>query len=131
MQKALFLAALAIPAAGSAQSSAVATTHGRGHGHSSVSMTVGMNQTTRINQFRLKPAKIVEDSRCPRYVSCVWRGRLVVAFDVAGAKPITLENGKPVSFGGGTLTLLGATPVSGRGEPVPAYRYRFQLEYER
>jgi hypothetical protein len=106
------------------------STAGRG-AHAVASTTVGMGQTARINGLRLKPVAIVEDSRCPRYVSCVWRGRLVIKLAVAGRPPLTLENGKPVAIGGGMLTLADATPISGRGEKVPPNRYRFQLRFER
>lgn len=131
MRSLIFALALILPAAVMAQSTSVAVSNGQGRHHSSISTTVAIGQTVRINRARLRPVAIVEDSRCPRFVTCVWRGRLVVRFSVAGRPPITLENEKPVAFAGGRLTLEGATPVSGRGEKVPPARYRFQLRYER
>lgn len=125
------LLALAVPASAAAQSVAVATTSGGPHSRSSVTVTAALGQTVRINRFRLKPVAVVEDSRCPSEVTCVWRGRIVVRLSVAGAQPITLENDKPVAFRGGTLTLTGASPVSRRGEKVDPASYRFRLTYAR
>ena len=102
-----------------------------GGGRSSVSLTVPFGQSVQLNRLHLRPVEIVEDSRCPRYVTCVWRGRITVKFTVRGGKPIVLENDKPMAFGGGNLTLLGASPLSNRGEKIPPQSYRFQLRYTR
>jgi hypothetical protein len=85
----------------------------------------------QVNRLELRPVEILEDSRCPRYVTCVWRGRITVKFAVRGAQPIVLENDKPMPFGGGTLTLVGASPLSNRGEKIPHQSFRFQLRYTR
>jgi len=120
--------AAALPAAAGAQQSVAIAT---GHGHSVVSTTAAMWQTVRLNRWTFTPVKVLEDSRCPRMVTCVWRGRLKVEFAVRGGPPVILEDNQPVSFGGGTLTLLGAQPLSQHGEIVPIRAYRFQIRYER
>ena len=120
--------AAALPAAASAhQSIAVAT----GRAHSVATLTAAMWQSVRLNRWTFTPVKVLEDSRCPRMVTCVWRGRLKVEFAVRGGPPVILEDNRPVRFGGGTLTLLGAQPLSQHGEIVPIRAYRFQLRYER
>jgi hypothetical protein len=125
---AALLVAFAVPAA--AQSVAVATHGGHGRGHSAATVTVAMGHPARFNRWSVRPVEVLEDSRCPRYVSCVWRGRLTVRLLVDGKQSLSLENGKPVPFGGGTLTLLDATPLSARGEKVPPTHYRFTLRFE-
>lgn len=120
------LCALVVPA--SAQQAAVATSGG---GRSSMSLTVPIGRTVRFNNAQLTPVEVLEDSRCPRFVTCVWRGRIKVKFTVRGGQPIVLENDKPFAFGKGTLTLVGASPVSSRGEKVPPRSYRFQVRYDR
>ena len=85
----------------------------------------------RINRQVYRPVAIVEDSRCPTRVTCVWRGRLVVDFETDGRKRIRLEDGKPLAVDGGRLTLVSATPRSQRGETIPPRSYRFQLRFER
>jgi len=53
-------------------------------------------------------ARVVEDSRCPREVTCVWAGRAVVELAVggpgSGPKPVRLEVGDaPEEAGAGIL----------------------------
>lgn len=130
MKTALIIAALAtaVPVAAVAQQS-VAIASGRGH--SVMSLTVPFGHSVRINRWTFTPIKLLEDSRCPRLVTCVWRGRLKVEFAVRGGAPVTLEDNKPVPYGGGTLTLTGGTPLSQRGEKIDPRAYRFQLRFER
>ena len=130
MKTALIIAALAaaVPAPATAQQS-VAIASGRGH--SVMSLTVPFGHSVRINRWIFTPIKVLEDSRCPRLVTCVWRGRLKVEFAVRGGPPVTLEDNKPVPYGGGTLILTGGTPLSQRGEKIDPRAYRFQLRFER
>lgn len=130
MRTMLLLAAIAAaaPAAAVAQQSlAIAT----GRGHSVMTVTAAIGQSVGLNRWTLTPVKVLEDSRCPRFVTCVWRGRLKVEFAVRGGPPVVLEDNKPVPFGGGSLTLLGGQPLSNRGEKIDLRAYRFQLRFER
>lgn len=121
---------LTASAPAAAQSVAVATTSG-GAGRSSITVTVPFGQAARINRESFRPVAIIEDSRCPTRVTCVWRGRLVVEFAHGRSHRIRLEDGKPLGISGGRLTLVGATPRSQRGETIPPQSYRFQLRFER
>ncbi len=123
------LLSLAPPLA--AQSVAVATSSGGAHSRSSVSVTAAFGRTVRINSLKLRPVAIVQDSRCPRDVQCVWAGQLIVDFERAGRKRLRLELGKPVAVTGGRLTLIGASPQPVAGLALPPHRYRFQLRFER
>lgn len=67
------------------------------------------------------PLKVIEDSRCPADVQCVWAGRLIVRTRVAGgawARTLDLELGKPQAVADGALTLVSAR--AGR------FGYRFE-----
>jgi hypothetical protein len=112
-----------------AQSAAVATTSGGPHSRSSVTVTVPFGKPARINRQVYRPVAVVEDSRCPTQVNCVWRGRLVVEFAV-GRQKLRLEDGKPLAVPGGRLILVSGTPHSLRGETFPPQQYRFQLRFE-
>ena len=114
-----------------AQSVAVATTSGGPHSRSSVSVTASFGRPVRINQMVLRPVAIVQDSRCPANVNCVWAGQLIVEFATAGRNRVRLEMGKPLVIAGGRLTLLGASPQPIAGKPIPPNQYRFQLRFER
>lgn len=130
MKTALLFASLvaALPTAAVAQQAVAIAT---GRGHSVMTVTAAIGQSVRLNRWTLTPVKVLEDSRCPQMVTCVWRGRLKVEFAVRGRPPVILEDNKPLPFGGGTLTLLGAQPLSQRGEKIDPRAYRFQLRYER
>lgn len=40
--------------------------------------TAGLGQIATVNDLRIRPIKVVEDSRCPAQVNCVSAGRLIV-----------------------------------------------------
>jgi hypothetical protein len=90
-----------------------------------------LGETVRLGPIRVTPVSIVEDSRCPRMVSCVWRGRLRIRAVVQGRGPVTLDDGVPLAVAGGRLTLLDAVPLSQHGEVPPPRAYRFRLRFER
>ena len=128
MKSALALALLTVALPASAQQSIAVVSGG---GHSSITMTVPFGQAMRLNRSSMTPIEIVEDSRCPRFVTCVWRGRLRVKFALPGGRQLVLDDGKPAPFEHGTLTMVGATPISARGEKPPPKAYRFTLRYDR
>ena len=101
-------------------------------GRATATMTVRFGQTARFNRVALRPVRILEDSRCPRNVLCVWAGRLRVEFTVPGRAPLILENDQPIHIAGGRLTLLGAIPPRNRaGETIAPRAYRFVLRFEK
>ena len=122
---------LACSAPLAAQSVAVATTSGGPHSRSSVTVTAAFGQAVRVNQLVLRPVAIVQDSRCPANVNCVWAGELVVEFATTGGDRLRLEMGKPLAIAGGRLTLLSASPQPVAGKPIPPQSNRFQLRFER
>lgn len=95
---------------------------------------VGLGQTAFVDGPHVRPDQVIEDSRCPIDVRCVWAGRLIVRATVTGgawSKVLDLELGKPVQVADGALTLTGATPDrtvgKGKGKPQP-YRFSFAFK---
>jgi hypothetical protein len=117
MKRLLALAAIVAVAASASASPPVVIAIGR------------IGQSVRLANVSVTPLSIVEDSRCPVMVSCVWRGRLRLQLRVDGASR-TIDDGKPIAVRGGRLTLVDASPRSQRGElpPPAAYRFRFRLD---
>ena len=99
-------------------------------GAASAHQTARLGEIVRFGGLAVRPIAVLEDSRCPKYVTCVWRGRLRVSVQV-GQRRVTLDDGAPLSVRGGHLTLVRATPLSGRGETIPPAAYRFTLRFER
>ena len=95
--------------------------------------TAGLGQYAEVYGLRIRPVRVIEDSRCPLDVRCVWAGRLVVETEVSGSAPYQLhqlELGKPraIAGAGGTVTLVAAEPGKTAGAAIPpgAYRFTFQ-----
>jgi hypothetical protein len=88
-----------------------------------------IGETVRVHGIRVTPLRVLEDSRCPRTVRCIWAGRVRLAARVAGAtRELTL--GQPVPVSGGRLLLAGIAPErtrTGHGMPPRAYRFGFEF----
>jgi len=94
--------------------------------------TAGFGQTARVGRLRVTPLTLLEDSRCPRAVSCVWAGQVRITARVAeGERTATREltSGKPVAVGSGMLVLEAvapSAPVAGQKLALSAYRFTFR-----
>ncbi|MFM5917719.1 MAG: hypothetical protein ACKOOL_09325 [Novosphingobium sp.] len=94
--------------------------------------------TARLGQWvqvapgvSVEPLRVIEDSRCPRDVTCVWAGRFVLSAKVRDhgrVQTVRLTLGQPTLIGRGRLTLDQVSPErSAKG--VNARRYRFGISY--
>ena len=95
--------------------------------------TAAIGETATIGGLRVRPVELLEDSRCPALVQCVWAGQVRVLVDVTrgdGAhqqRELTL--GKPQNIDWGMLTLVDVQPprlAPGTTDPR-AYRFTFTL----
>jgi hypothetical protein len=91
-----------------------------------------LNQTVKVADFQLTPLEVIEDSRCPGDVQCVWAGRLRLKARIefggkAAEQDLTL--GEEQSVGRGTLTLIEAMPHPEKGRTVYPEDYRFGFTY--
>lgn len=77
------------------------------------------------------PVAIVEDSRCPAGVQCVWAGRLVVRtrVDGDGSRLADLELGEEIRVDDGLLELDRAEPAPIEGVEIAAGDYRLHFRY--
>lgn len=78
------------------------------------------------------PLAVLEDSRCPRDVQCVWAGRLRLNVRVhLGPREETHELvlGNPVHVAEGSLELVEALPQPAAGEPIRPADYRFGFRF--
>jgi hypothetical protein len=81
-------------------------------------VTAHLNEEVRIGDLRVRPLEVVEDSRCPPDVTCVWAGRIRVRVAVSGAGEPVMEIGRPVTVGRQRLTLVGAAPLNWATPPA-------------
>ena len=94
---------------------------------------VGLGQLAYANGLRVRPIAIVEDSRCPANVMCVWAGRLVVQTHIMGGswrETRNLELGQPQQIADGTLTLKAAEPPKVAGTAIDPRSYRFAFDFQ-
>jgi len=47
-----------------------------------ITIKISLGETITIENYHLKFAKVLEDSRCPKEVTCIWAGRAKVRVDV-------------------------------------------------
>ena len=98
--------------------------------------TAGLGQAGEVNGLRFRPLEVVEDSRCPARVQCVWAGRVVLHVGVGkpgGGEETRLDVtlGQPASVYGGTLTLVNVDPPKGSMGSLERDAYRFTFTYSR
>lgn len=94
---------------------------------------VGIGQTAVIGGPRVRPDRVVEDSRCPIGVTCVWPGRVVLRATVSGgswSKPMDLILGVPADVADGKLTLVSVTPARKKGETARSIPSRFAFKFQ-
>ena len=90
-------------------------------------------ETARAGILSVRPVALLEDSRCPASVQCVWAGQVRIRVEITdmmgrGMRELTL--GQPLQLDGGTVTLVFVEPpklVPGATEPG-AYRFTFRFE---
>lgn len=108
------LAGCAAPAAGAPEAPA-----DRSGAETPGTVTVQLGETARLGDIRVRPIAVIEDSRCPRDVTCVWAGRLrlkAAISAVPGEAVLTLS--EPFALpGGGRLTLVAAAPEPWHAPP--------------
>ena len=97
--------------------------------------TAGLGQVITIKGLRIRPMRIVEDSRCPAHVQCVWAGRIIVETEISGATSYqrhNLELGKASRLATVPMriTLIGAEPGKVAGSEIPRDVYRFTYAVE-
>jgi len=92
-----------------------------------------IGQTVHVGGPTVRPLAVIEDSRCPSNVTCVWAGRLVIRAEIgtgSGKQQMALTLGTPVSVADGALTLRDATPHPLQGKPIRPQDYRFTFTFD-
>jgi hypothetical protein len=98
--------------------------------------TAGLGENGEVNGLRFRPLDLVEDSRCPARVQCVWAGRVVVTTGVGkpgGGEEMRLDLtlGEPRAVYGGMMTLVTVDPPRGTIGSLEREAYRFTYSYTR
>ena len=92
------------------------------------------------SDLRISFAQVVEDSRCPASVACIWQGNGAIRLDIttgAGSQSLRLNTaGGPsypqeVTAGGYTFKLVELQPAPQTPDPIPPQQYRATIRVTR
>ena len=92
-----------------------------------------MGETVRSGGPTVTPITLIEDSRCPRGVQCVWAGRVRISATISTptmklTRELTL--GEPFAVADGTLTLAEVQPVKRKDAAIRPRDYRFGFRFD-
>ena len=93
--------------------------------------TAPLNEVATLDGLTVKPLAVLEDSRCPALVQCVWAGRVRISAEISGSGTRELTLGEPVAVNGGTLTLVDVRPSKRTPEAIPPREYEFTFTFQR
>ncbi|MCP3733172.1 hypothetical protein M9978_22465 [Sphingomonas sp. MG17] len=100
-----------------------------------VAVSARIGAWTRIAGLRIRPDKVVEDSRCPMNARCVWAGRATVRLtlrDGSRTRQVNVTLGEPIKVRDGRLALMSVSPEKMAGaQPKRPAPYRFVFEFQR
>ncbi len=93
------------------------------------SRTAGIGATARVGSVAVTPLAVLEDSRCPRDVTCIWAGRVRIRARIEAdgrSFEAEMELGKPIaSAGGEEVVLASVSPERTASAAIQADDYRF------
>ena len=95
------------------------------------STPVALGQPVWLRAVIATPIEVVEDSRCPALVRCVWAGQLVVRTRIDGAgwrETVDLKLGDPTELRGKSITLISGLPEKRAERETQPGEYRFVYE---
>jgi hypothetical protein len=92
---------------------------------------VPLGQPVQLGDLAVTPEKVIEDSRCPDSVRCVWAGRLIVRTRIDGAgwrDTANITLGETYGTHGYVVALVSAAPGKQAEREIAAREYRFTYE---
>src|SRR5215210_4314165 len=93
--------------------------------------TAPLNEVATLDGLTVKPLAVIEDSRCPASVQCVWAGRVRISAKISGAGTRELTLGESLTVSGGTLTLVDVRPSKRTPEAIASREYQFTFTFQR
>ena len=93
--------------------------------------TAPLGEVANVNGVGVRPLEVIEDSRCPASVQCVWAGRVRIRAEISGDGTRELTLGEPVALSGGSLTLVDVRPGKRAPGTMPSRDYQFTFTFQR
>ena len=93
--------------------------------------TAALNEVANLDGLTVRPLAVLEDSRCPAQVQCVWAGRVRIRAEVSGNGNRELTLGEPLAVSSGALTLVDVRPSKRAAEAIAPRAYQFTFRFQR
>ena len=92
-----------------------------------------LGETVTVGGPRVTPLALIEDSRCPQDVRCVWAGRVRIKATISTptmklTRELTL--GEPFAVADGMLTLAEVRPARQKDSGIALADYRFGFRFD-
>ena len=91
-----------------------------------------LGQTVNVGGPQVTPLELLEDSRCPPHVECMWGGQVKISARItlgSGTTVQELTSGVPIQIADGTLELVDVRPDRAAKTAIPKQDYRFGLRF--
>lgn len=91
-----------------------------------------IGQEVNVGGPKVTPLAVLEDSRCPAQVTCVWAGRLRISARItlgSGSQTRELTLGEPIQVADGSLELVEALPRPDAKAATDPKVYRFAFRF--
>ncbi len=90
--------------------------------------TAKINQKILNNGISITPIKLIQDSRCPSNVQCIWEGTVIVKVKLerdSVVQEVDLEINKTITFAGQSVLLKSVSPYPKEGKKIDDGEYSF------
>lgn len=93
-----------------------------------------LGETVTVGPYRVTPVSVLEDSRCPARVTCVWSGQVRLSVRIAAIRGGERFNGemtsmRPLQLRRGELRLRTTEPPNPRSGRLRPAQYRFGFQF--
>jgi hypothetical protein len=99
-----------------------------------VQLAPGQSVIFESDELEVKFVGIASDSRCPRDLTCVWAGEVIVRLDLrkdGRTKELAVKETEGLPVDGYTVSVLEVLPVRASSHPIAPADYRVTLKLAR
>ena len=89
-----------------------------------------IGETVQVGAVAVTPTRVIEDSRCPAGVQCIWAGQVRIAVTLGDGAAAELTQGEAAAVTGGTVTLVEVYPERRKDWTIYPDEYRFGFRWE-
>jgi len=91
-----------------------------------------IGETVTVDGPKVTPLEVLEDSRCPAEVDCVWAGQVKLRIRVTlgnGSREQDIISRSPINVADGKLELVDISPARSNKNGIKSADYRFGFRF--